>query len=99
MIKFVIGGLMSTVLFARKLIWGYAILSCRCQFSLLPLEYATEILASKRTICLGYCLWSSCGYNVAPFIASTRAEVYNVVGVLDDVQVMLNDDYCVASIY
>lgn len=47
---------------------------------------------------LGYLLGCSLGYDVSPAVASARAEVDNIVGILDQVKMVLNEDHGITSI-
>ena len=48
---------------------------------------------------MGYFFGCTCSYDITSFIAGTGAKVDDIIGVLNYIQVVLNDDHCVVSVY
>jgi hypothetical protein len=64
----------------------------------MSLEHRPQVLTSKASLITSYLLWGTCGDNVATAITSPRPEVNNPIGILDHIQVVLDDNHRITAI-
>jgi hypothetical protein len=57
------------------------------------------VLAGAGAAYLGHTLRGALSYNIATSIPRPRPQVYQPVGVFDDIQMVLNDHYRVAAVH
>lgn len=61
------------------------------------MQYVAQVSAGMRGVALGNIFWSPLGDDGSTAIAAFRTEIDDMIGALDDIQVMLDDDDRVAS--
>ena len=62
------------------------------------LQFVFQILAGKAGGAGGYLLWCAAGYKAAASVATVGTQVYDVVGHLDNVEVVLDDNDGVSAL-
>ena len=66
-------------------------------FKLLFRQFVAKELGCEAVLALGHFFWSSTGKKVTASVAAFGTEVDDVVGTLDDLKIVLDDDDGVAS--